>query len=387
MNCITEYSFIFELVKTSTSIKQYLKLAPLFLLGCLLSQAAIGAEGGDAWVTKHRQSERSFSSTIYDKNDAPVKFFNGFAVGASAGLGLFHGDLADYDVFGPFENFSTYYNFAWRIYAKRDLKWGLGVQAHFEAGTLSGGRIPGKQSPKINFESEYRTFALMATYDVLGELFRKDREKQSKTYLTAEVGLGLTFFRAATFWTGDDQRVRDFIGYTVTDQNPPTQRFVLDERASPAVALVIPVGFTFGYRINYKTDVTFSYTLNNLMTDELDAWSRDWSARDKYSYFGVGLRYNFNRETSDYPKKKPKEEKPDPADEKDRKWKLFGSSKEDVKPNEVNIDGPLQSRMGNTVDPALENAELEEVKMKMFELQLKLFEMQYLLGGGKVKTE
>lgn len=374
-------------MKNLTSFKHHLKASLIYLLGFLLPLLAMGTDGGDTWVTKHRISERSFSSTIYGKNEAPVKFFNGFAVGVSAGFGLFHGDLADYKMLAPFDNFSTYYRFAWRIYAKRDLKWGLGVQAHFETGTLGGGRITGKQSPKVNFESEYKTFAVMATYELLGELFRKNREKQSKTYLTAEVGLGMTFYRAATFWTGEDERARDVVGFTVTDQNPPTQRYTLDGRASPNVALVIPVGFTFGYRINYKTDVTFNYTLNNLMTDELDAWSRDWTARDKYSYFGVGLRYNFNRETSDYPKKKPKKEKSDTADEKDRKWKLFGSAKEDVKPKEVSIDGPIQSRMGNTVDPSIENTELEEVRMKMFELQLKLFEMQYLLGGGKAKTQ
>src|SRR5690606_33093743 len=126
--------------------------------------------------------------------------------------------------------------------------------------------------------------------------------------------------------------------------------------------------------------------LNNLSTDRLDTWDRDFSAQDKYSYFGVGLRYNFNREKSQYPKKKIKEVKVHKAD--DEKWKLFGSKKENVEPNAVKLDEPIASRKSGKIDQSRESEELEQVKLKMFELQLKLFEMQYLLNGGDPeKTE
>ena len=98
---------------------------------------------------------------------------------------------------------------------------------------------------------------------------------------------------------------------------------------------------------------------------------------DKYSYFGLGVRYNFNREKSQYPKDKIKEPKAD-----SEKWKLFGSKKEDVKPNDVSLGNPIESRKSGKIDQTQENEELEEVKLRMFELQLKLFEMQYLLNGG-----
>ncbi len=340
----------------------------------------------DVWASQHRNKERAYSSTIYNSKQAPMKFFNGFSIGISGGLGWIHGDLVDARHFPSFDQFSTHYRFAYRVHAERQLKYGLGAKVQFEAGNLGGGRVTGKQSPQINFQSEYRTFALLATYDVLGELFRKDTKKQTKTYLNAELGVGITFFRAATFWTGEDERVRDFIGYTVTDINPPTQRYTLLGKASPEWAFNVPIGFTFGYRVNYKTDLTFNYTYNSLFTDELDAWSRDWSANDKYSITTIGLRYNFNRETDDYPRKK-KKAKPESADKQDAsgKWKMFGSKKENVAPNDVDLNGPVQARMGNKVDPAVENKELEEIRMKMFELQLKLFEMQYLLGGDKSK--
>lgn len=342
----------------------------------------------DPWFLQHRTAERERSTMVSKEGGEPIKFFNGLSVGANLGVGLFHGDLADYKHLAPLRDFSTYYQFGWRAYVQRDIKWGLGAQLHFEAGSLGGGRIQGKQSPKINFRSEYRTLALVGTFDVLGELFRKDKSKESKVFLLAEAGIGLTWFRAYTTWTGDDERVRDFVGYSVTDANPPTQRYVLDGLEPMAMALNIPVGFTFGYRVNYKTDVTFSYMLNNVFTNELDAKSLDWTANDKYSYFGVGLRYNFNRDEDDYPKKKKKKkEDKDTALEadKNKKWRLFGSDKEDVSPKEVKLDGPIESRLGNRVDPEEENKELEEVRMKMFELQLKLFEMQYLLGGGSKK--
>jgi hypothetical protein len=312
------------------------------------------------------------------------EFFDGFAVGGNIGYGLFHGSLADYDVFAPMDDFNTYYRFAWRIFAQREIKWGLTAKLAFERGTLGGGRTPGVHSLPVDFESEYNTINLMASYDLLNELFGKDEDvlKKSKFYLNAEIGIGMSLFRSYTIWrpeNGQQGEIRDYTGYNVVDDSPPTQRYLLDGKDSPAVTFNVPVGFTFGYRLNYKTDVTFSYMLNNLSTDRLDSWDRDFSANDKYSFFGVGLTYNFNRSPEDYPPKKVKE----PKEEKEDKWRLFGSKKEDVEPNAVNMAMPLESKQANKIDPATQNKDLEEVRMKMFELQLKLFEMQYLLNGGK----
>lgn len=313
-------------------------------------------------------------------------FFNGFSVGASAGVGLFHGSLADYDIFAPMDDFDKYYKFAWRVNVEREIKWGLGAKLQFEKGKLAGGRLPGKQSLPVDFETTYNTIGLVATYDLWDLLTRKDGLENNKFFLNAEIGIGLTMYRSLSYWRAEDGRVRDYVGYTVTDENPPTQRYTADKKTSPAMAFNVPVGFTFGYRANYKTDITFSYTLNNLSTDRLDTWDRDFSAQDKYSYFGLGVRYNFNREKSQYPKKKVKEEKTPKAE--DEKWKLFGSKKEDVQPNEVSLEEPLSSRKSGKIDQTQQSEELEEVKLKMFELQLKLFEMQYLLNGGDpAKTE
>ncbi|MGB6034782.1 MAG: hypothetical protein WBG42_00840 [Cryomorphaceae bacterium] len=338
----------------------------------------------DPWVKAHRQQVSSKNSVLPAGEDQQlVAFFNGFSVGASAGLALFHGSLADYDMFAPFEDFGTYYKFGWSVYAEKKFDFGLGAKLEFEQGTLGGGRLIGKESLPLDFESEFSTINIKASYDILNQLFGKSNDLDDyKFYINAEIGLGLTFFRAISTWrpVGNQQgEVRDYVGYTVVNENPPTQRYQLEEKTSPAVALNIPVGFTAGYRVNHKTDITLSYTLNNLATDRLDSWDRDFSANDKYSYFGVGLRYNFNRTKDQYPKKKKKEEK----EPKDKKWSLFGSKKDNVSPNEVNLEGPIESRESNPIIPDQTDEQLNDIKMKMFELQLKLFEMQYLLDGGE----
>lgn len=335
----------------------------------------------DPWMKLYREQQKKkmiFSEAAED--DQLPAFFNGFSVGASAGIALFHGSLADYNIFAPLDEFDTYYKFGWRVYAKREIAYGLSAKIDFEKGTLGGGRLIGKESLPIDFESEFSTVNLKVSVEILNQLFGKGKELDAyKFYVNGEIGIGYTFFRAISTWrpVGTQQgEIRDFVGYTVVDENPATQRFLLEDKAAPATALNIPIGFTAGYRINHKTDVTLSYVLNNLMTDRLDSWDRDFSANDKYSYWGIGLRYNFNRSQDDYPEKKEKEPK-------DKKWSLFGSKKENVQPNEVSLPTPLESRQSNPVTQDQSDEQLNDIKMKMFELQLKLFEMQYLLDGGE----
>src|SRR5690606_2422489 len=173
------------------------------------------------------------------------------SVGASAGVGLFHGSLADYDIFAPMDDFDKYYKFAWRVNVEREIILGLGAKLSFEKGKLAGGRLPGKQSLPVDFESIYNTVSLGATYDILNALTKKSGLENHKVFLKAEIGIGLTLYRSLSYWRAEDGRVRDFVGYTVTDDNPPTQRYTADKKTAPAMAFNVPVGFTFGYRANY----------------------------------------------------------------------------------------------------------------------------------------
>ena len=363
-------------------MKNYLLplLSILLISATTQTVATSAASNNDPWFDQYRAQKTTYSFADPESSEEFVKFFNELSFGGSAGVGLFHGSLADYDIFAPLDEFSTYYKFAWRLHVAREIKWGLTAKLQFEKGKLAGGRLPGKQSIPVDFESKYNTLSLVASYDILELLSKKKGLKNHKIFLNAEIGVGVTLFRSLSYWRAEDGRIRGYVGYKMTDDNPPTQRYTADTRTAPAVALNIPVGFMFGYRVNHQTDITFNYTLNNLSTDRLDTWARDYTSNDKYSYFGLGLRYTFNRDKSSYPKKKVKEPKEQKSD--DEKRKLFGSKKEDVQPNAVNLQTPISSRQSGKVDPAMKSEDLEEVKLKMFELQLKLFEMQYLLDGG-----
>lgn len=338
---------------------------------------AFGQTTNDPWLDTYRAQNSAYTLFQDQSSEEFVKFFNELSFGASAGVGLFHGSLADYDMFAPFDQFDTYYKFAWRLHAAREIKWGLTAKVQFEKGQLAGGRLPGKQSIPVDFESKYNTISFVASYNLLQALSKEKGLRHHKIFLNAEIGIGVSFFRSLSFWRAEDGRIRGYVGYEMTESNPPTQRYTAHKKTAPAVALNIPVGFMFGYRVNHKADITFSYTLNNLSTDRLDTWSRDFSANDKYSYFGLGLRYTFNRDKNSYPKKKVKAKKAE-----GEKSKLFGSRKEDVQPKNVNLETPISSRQSGKIDPGMKSEDLEDIKIKMFELQLKLFEMQYLLDGG-----
>ena len=366
-----KFKHIFDIVK---------KILPFILLILMVATSGTMA-AGDPWLDAYRKNQKRILVLPQEESKEPNlgPVFDGFSVGASAGVGLFHGSLADYNMFAPFDEFSKYYKFGWRVHLAREIKWGLAAKVQFEKGSVEGGRLPGKQSIPVDFKTHYNTVGLVISYDVLNAMSANRGLSNNKFFLNAEVGVGLTMYRSLSYWRADDGRVRDDVGYIMTEENPPTQRYTVDSKTALAKALNIPVGFIFGYRINYKTDITFSYTLNNLATGNFDTWSRDWAANDKYSFFGLGLRYNFNRDKSDYPEKKIKEPKENKhaRNQNDEKFKLFGSKKDNVAPRDVSINDPIQSRQSGKIDPALENKDLEDVKLKMFELQLKLFEMQY----------
>lgn len=354
-----------------------------FVTAVILFWSVSASANADPWLDTYRSKQKF--TLVQEQSSEPNLgvFFNGFSVGASAGVGLFHGSLADYNIFAPFSEFDKYYKFAWRLHAAREIKWGIEAKLQFEKGSVEGGRLPGKQSLPVDFKTHYNSIALVVSYDILNAMRANRGLENNKFFLNAEVGVGLTLYRSLSYWRAEDGRVRGYVGYKMTEENPPTQRYMADSKTSPAKTLNIPVGFMVGYRLNHKTDLTFSYTLNNLATGNFDTWARDWAANDKYSFFGLGLRYNFNRDKSQYPEKKVKQPKEGKSAANNERSRLFGSKKDEVKPRDIQLDSPIQSRQSGKIDPALENKDLEDVKLKMFELQLKLFEMQYLLGGGE----
>ena len=114
-------------------------------------------------------------------------------------------------------------------------------------------------------------------------------------------------------------------------------------------------------------DFHFDFTQTTTFTDRLDAFSRDWTAKDKYEYIGVGITYNFNRSKEDEPKKREKKE-----DTKEANADTSTNVKSDDSNHKL-FSGKKKSNKG-------EEDELLNIRLKLFETQLKLFEMQYLLG-------
>jgi len=115
-------------------------------------------------------------------------------------------------------------------------------------------------------------------------------------------------------------------------------------------------------------DIHLDFTQTSTFTDRLDAFSRDWTANDKYNYIGLGITYNFNRTADDAPKKRPKKEKD--IDE--------NNNEDNTSLNSDNIKKGIFSK--NNKQKKGNDDELLNIRLKLFETQLKLFEMQYLLG-------
>ena len=307
----------------------------------------------------------------------PPKFLQGLSIGGGLGSSWIHGDLAGYQSI-PHSDAGDFFQFGWNLHIEREMYEGIGLKLHFDRGRLGGGRAPGDQSPVVTFKTKFSHLSLRANYNAFKAFF-VERGDQKRYFIYPEIGVGVIFWRSLSNWTGDDERVRDYVGYTVTDENPPTQRYTVKGKDKPATAITVPVGFTAGYQINYKTDVTLSYSFTNVFSDQLDTWNRDWSAQDKYSYVSVGIRYNFGRTKDDIPEKKKKDRRRKKDDDDDEKDQSFSTEKEEgVTPNKVDMNSPITARHSRPLNFDSDGTTIDEIKLKMFELQMKLFELQYL---------
>lgn len=302
-------------------------------------------------------------------------FFDGFGFGGSFGLSLYYGDLAEYDVFPKPRDFSDFWRSGWRLYVMRDIKWGLGAKITLDKGTLEGGRRPGLQSRHVSMRSMYHGVTVSANYDLTRLFLPRSEASERRWWLDGEIGYGYMWFRSYLYDT-DTQLVDDYFGYEAPDPSEKLTIAALSDRVKFATAWKMPIGCTFGYQLNFKTDLTFTVSQVNIFSDEVDAWVRDWSARDKYGYFGIGIKYNFNRSESDMPEKKERK--------RDRMANDGNGSTTGNGPNDINVDDSFRSGRGLNLRKGKKRRngsddELLDVRLKMFEIQLKLFEMQYLL--------
>lgn len=290
-----------------------------------------------------------------------LKFFDGFSVGGGVGISWFLGDLADHKIIPAPAKWGETIGTNWSLYLRKEFDYGIGAKIQFDKGDLQGNRVIGAESPRVFFETDYIGIMAQLSYNVLTPIFGE--RKKLRYYLNAEIGAGITFYRSLTTWGEGPALVRDFEGYT-TDDMPATQRYANMDRASMANTINIPVGLTFGYMLNHRIDATAQVMLNNTLTDRLETWARDHTAYDKYVYATIGVRFNFNREEGDMPKRKTRKRKSD---------RDSGSAS----PNELDLGDKLKPIKGFKGGADREK-ELMNAMVRMYELQLQLFQLQYL---------
>ncbi|MBI2280369.1 MAG: hypothetical protein HYU68_06730 [Bacteroidetes bacterium] len=300
-----------------------------------------------------------------DKNLGVV--FDGASINLSAGANIYFGDIAAYKLFPNPSQFRQHVTGGFKFSVARDIKWGLGAQINYQRGSLIGTRKTGKYSSTVTFQAFFYDLSLQIRYPLSDALFKKNEYNRFKLY--GYVGFGSAWYRSQLYDT-ETLGTKDYEGYIEVETTTKLAQKTLSDKVPKAQTWIIPYGVTLMYKYNYKMDIHIDFTQTATTTDRLDAFSRDWTARDKYDYIGVGVTYNFNRTSDDAPKKRPKKEttKKDVEDD--------DSSSNNIKPDNSGnkLFGRKRKQSKGNDD------ELLNIRLKLFETQLKLFEMQYLIG-------
>ena len=338
---------------------------------------------GHLWVHNKMKIYKSTASLILvlafavaQGQDKENKFFNDFNLSAGGGSSWMLGDLVEhYSIPNP-TDWNKTLSGSFRVSISKWLMDDLGLRLKYQYGQLIGGRQPGPQSEHVTFETQFHDVSLMGKYSITG-LFGDKDPLQRRWYADFELGVGVIFWRSFSIWTRTNG-IKDYVGYEERPESFHLAQKNLLEKADMVNAMIMPVGFNIGYRLNYKTDINAEATVTNTFTDDLDTWNRGWTALDKYAYFGLGLTYNFNRTIDDYPPKRKKKKK-----KKNSSSDASGSVDGAAVPAGMDVSdinsggkggGSKKSRRHSREDDML------EIQLKMYEMQLKLFEMQYLLN-------
>ena len=285
-------------------------------------------------------------------------FFDNFSLGGYGGISLFHGDLTHYYVFPKKEDRRNATRYGYKIFAEKDIWNGMGARIMFSKGRLGGGAQKGAQSHFMNFRADYFDVTLQAKFRLSDFLFRKASE--SRFFIHGYVGYGIIGFRSLE-WYEMNGTVRNYVGYLQTDESSNDYTKILQNKDKRTVKQIFPVALKFGLQISSKADLVFEYSLNNARTDQLDTWVREWTADDKYSFYGLGLQITFNRDDS---KLQP----------------IFKKKERDDEESVDNSGGSRRKGRRNrgSSDSSDANQEMLNTALKILEVQLQLFEMQYL---------
>lgn len=307
-----------------------------------------------------KESSSNGSEEGGDKNFGPV--FDGASVSVSAGMNVYFGDIAAYNLFPRPSQFSEHITSAFKFSIARDIKWGLGGKLNYQRGSLIGTRQTGKNSSVKSFENHFYDISLQARYLLNDALFKKNEYNRFKLY--THLGFGSMWYRTQLYDT-ETLGTKDYEGYIEVESTQGLSQKTLSDKTNKAQTWTIPYGLTLVFKYNYKMDLHLDFTQTTTFTDRLDAFDRSWTAKDKYDYIGIGVTYNFNRTKDDAPKKRPKEE---------------DNVEDETTTNTEKSEGIKNKIFGKKKKHKGDDDELLNIRLKLFETQLKLFEMQYLLG-------
>lgn len=315
---------------------------------------------------KVKETSSSSSSEEDEEGDKNLgAAFNGAWISISGGMNYYYGDIARYRVFPRPSQFDEHIRSAFKVSLGREIKWGMGAQASFQKGSLIGTRKTGKQSSTVTFENQFYDVSFEINYLLNKALFKHN--EYNRFYLYGYIGVSSVWYRSYLYDT-ETLNTKDFEGFI---ERPETQgvsqKNLLDKDGNPQT-FAIPVGMRLNFRYNHKMDIHLDCSLTSTFTDRLDAFSRNFTAKDKYAYVGLGVTYNFNRTKDDAPKKREKQKK-DTTDSAD------ATSEKDS-----DIKSGILSRNKSNNKRGKKDDELLNIRLKLFETQLKLFEMQYLIG-------
>ena len=196
----------------------------------------------------------------------------------------------------------------------------------------------------------------------------------SRFKLYAQLGVGYMWYRSQLFDT-ETFNTKDFEGYVEVENTQNVSQKVLSDKTNKATTLTFPYGLALVYQYNHNMSFHLDLTQTGTPDDRLDAFSRSWTANDKYSYIGVGITYSFNKSVEDAPKKREKKGVDEASDTADA-----SESASDEGISVVPVKKKNKNKRTKTNNKSSEDDELLNVRLKLFETQLKLFEMQYLLG-------
>ena len=313
---------------------------------------------GEEWVNPEHTQE-----TFLD-------FSNGWFVGMGGGATIHYGDVALYNHWPKFRDYDQSIAGGFAIYGGKKIAYGLAAEIQLSKGKLMGQKIADKLYNRY-FKADFMDYSVSVKYNLTQQLFRKPHYSKiiSRTSLHLTAGAGQTFFRSRLYKQAYNgqwylERVSGYDATGIDSAGITSAGGLVTTRKGMTSALIVPVGGKINYKLNHRTDVTMDIRYVTVFSDELDAWVRSWSHKDRYLYLGIGFTLNIGKkDDEDVPKEK----------------RFIPNEESTTTAGAVDGDIPAIPLPGKKSGKKTKADRELELKLKMYEMQLMIFELQYLM--------